>query len=579
MKNIILYYLDFLLFLEEQVNKGSNSAIINKKKIYLCILKSQFYIKIFLLVHLIIFYILKIFLFNKKNLILKLYKTFYRKNIFIFKKVLQLIFALIELSKSSKEKIIRLNFLNKNKINDNYFENIIIGSGPSGSVTAVELLKKKKETLILEKGKEYDVSLSKHPYSEFYYKWKNVGISGAIGNFDFQYASAECVGGGSEINSGLFHDLDENFLNMLKKNNKNNLLVKKNFKWKKLICYPKLSDYSAEEKNLRNYFKLGSKKLNYKLENLKIFYKKNFNKNSMTKTLLKKVINLGGYIYSNTEVLKIKKKGNYWEIKAKFKRKEKKKFKCKRLFLCCGSPYTTFLLKNSNIIKSNFNQNFHFHPMLKIIAKFPKKVNSEYIKNVINVQITEFYPNFLFGNAASNKEFLKIFSFGSNQCSNDINAFSDYMSIFHVTFSFGYSKFIKIPFINDYLINYKINKEDERLSRYGLKKLSEFVLAAGAEYIYLQGDKCTKVTNIKELDKTIDTMPLKFSSVHLLGGMMFGQNKNALLNSFGKFNDNKYYDLFINDSTLCTENLLKNPQGTIMAIAEQNIKNAIKNFK
>ena len=32
-------------------------------------------------------------------------------------------------------------------------------------------------------------------------------ISGAIGKYDFQYTSGECVGGGSEINSGLYHKL------------------------------------------------------------------------------------------------------------------------------------------------------------------------------------------------------------------------------------------------------------------------------------------------------------------------------------------------------------------------------------
>ena len=34
-----------------------------------------------------------------------------------------------------------------------------------------------------------------------------------LGNVKIQYASANCFGGGSEINSGLYHEPDEDFLN------------------------------------------------------------------------------------------------------------------------------------------------------------------------------------------------------------------------------------------------------------------------------------------------------------------------------------------------------------------------------
>ena len=43
--------------------------------------------------------------------------------------------------------------------------------------------------------------------------------------------------------------------------------------------------------------------------------------------------------------------------------------------------------------------------MIKIVAKFPSKVNHKINENVISSQITEFYPNYLFGNAASKKNF------------------------------------------------------------------------------------------------------------------------------------------------------------------------------
>ena len=51
--------------------------------------------------------------------------------------------------------------------------------------------------------------------------------------------------------------------------------------------------------------------------------------------------------------------------------------------------------------------------MVKVIAKFPKEVNETINENVISTQVTEFYPHYLFGNAASDIQFLKIFTFGN----------------------------------------------------------------------------------------------------------------------------------------------------------------------
>ena len=74
--------------------------------------------------------------------------------------------------------------------------------------------------------------------------------------------------------------------------------------------------------------------------------------------------------------------------------------------------------------------------MFKVIAKFPKKVNDLESLDVISSQITEFYPEFIFGNAASGKKFLKIATFNNEDAYQDVKKF-EYMSIFHSTFSIG----------------------------------------------------------------------------------------------------------------------------------------------
>ena len=46
---------------------------------------------------------------------------------------------------------------------------------------------------------------------------------------------------------------------------------------------------------------------------------------------------------------------------------------------------------------------------------------------------------------------------------------------------------------------------------------------------------------------------------------------------YGKLK-NKNINVFVNDSTLLNEKLLKNPQGTVMAISKANITHNLKNI-
>ena len=50
-----------------------------------------------------------------------------------------------------------------------------------------------------------------------------------------------------------------------------------------------------------------------------------------------------------------------------------------------------------------------------------------------------------------------------------------------------------------------------------------------------------------------------------------GENERCMVDSYGKFFSEK--NLYINDSSLICNKLVKNPQGTVMAIALRNVQN------
>ena len=79
---------------------------------------------------------------------------------------------------------------------------LIIGSGPGGAVTAWELIKNNKKTLLID-GPYLGLNSCK-PYStlEMEQKYKYGGLNPTYNDPKISFVEAQCVGGGSEVNSG-----------------------------------------------------------------------------------------------------------------------------------------------------------------------------------------------------------------------------------------------------------------------------------------------------------------------------------------------------------------------------------------
>ncbi len=496
--------------------------------------------------------------------------------------IIELFHALLTLHNEIDEKPLENKIDKKNFTQNTYFENIIIGSGPGASVTAYKLQKENRNTLVIEKGNFYKVFKFKHPGEEFIHKWKHGGLSGSIGS-QVKYASGECFGGGSEINSGLYHKPDKKFI--------------KDLKLKYNIKKFNYTDLMVEEQNIKKLVNVNftnfktdpitnilintakKKKINYEiLPRLLKFKKGLIKKSTMTHTLLKKYLLLKGKISLNTTATKIFKKNDVWVVKVK---KNNKFFylSCKNLFICAGAPNTLFLLKKNKLINKKVSKfYFHFHPMVKIIAKFKEKINSHKY-DICPTQINHFFPNFIIGHATSSKAQLKINALGNNEVYSDVKKNWENMAIFHATFSLGYGKLIRIPKVEYPVINYKLSIKDLDKIKAGIKKFSDFLFSTNCQYIFpvVANSQIIKDKSLNFIDNIKNINELNLSTVHLLGGCPMGENRNiTVTDSFGKVHGQN--NLYINDGSLICAKLIKNPQGIIMPIALRNIKNFLKNI-
>src|SRR5262249_41046134 len=92
-------------------------------------------------------------------------------------------------------------------------EIVVIGSGPGGAITACLLAEPGREVALVDSGPL--LTLDECPQftrDEMERKYRNGGVTAALGRTKVAYVEANCVGGGSEINAGLYHRTPEDVL-------------------------------------------------------------------------------------------------------------------------------------------------------------------------------------------------------------------------------------------------------------------------------------------------------------------------------------------------------------------------------
>ena len=489
---------------------------------------------------------------------------------------------IISFHQYGSEKIEKLNLNEKVTEENENFKFVVIGSGPSGSVVSNELNKNfNGEVLVIEKGDYYDLPSTKHPGDEFKKKWYRGGLNSTYFPEMVAYSSGSCMGGGSEINSGLYHEPDEIFLNNWRDEFlTDSITLAENQAYIEKIR--ELVNYENNENSdfFSNFFQALdiSSKGNSKL---KRFISNDNIKNSMSKTLLKEYIENNGKVSLNTEVIRINFIENKWRLQIKSKNK-KYNIYAENLFLCCGSIFTNQLLLKSRISKGmkKIIRHFNFHPMLKAVGIYEKNIQ-ELNEDVVAIQNIDNYPNHIIGNATSSVQFILSSFHYNKKIRNFVKQYWKKMKIFHVTFSLGKGRIFNIPFFKNPLLLYRLNSNEKISMIKGYRELIKFIKKTKANSIIPIGNKkidLIKYNYFNKYSNSLNTIKnLQMSSVHILGGVTMGEAKNCVANSYGKINENE--NLYVCDSSLINTKLLKNPQGTVMMLAYRNIDHFIKNYK
>ena len=538
-------------------------------------------IQIISFLYLITFYLKKIF-YSNFSFINAINQTRTSK-VILFRNLIRFHDSLFEVA-NVDEDIIRnksqSHFINKTNI----YDFIIVGSGPGGAISAKFIQDSNFNSCIIEKGNILDNDLNEFSYSQMLNQYNYGGITTTLGNANITYTEGSTFGGGSEINSGLYHRTPENILK----------IWQESFDLKSTLTKDLIEHFESIEKKLCvSYFperfipkaslklKKGSEILGLDVREIPRWYKYKNNKSidgtkmTMSKTYLKDYKKNGGKIFQNTKVKKLNKVKKSWEIVLETNGSDQV-MRSKNIILSAGAIGTPQILIKSGLSKKAGNY-IQMHPTIKVVALFDEKVNDKEMGVPVH-QTKELNSDYSFGCSISSKTYLKLAMLDHFRQKDIVDKNWKKMAIYYVMIKPQGSGEIKnYPNFNDPIIKYKLTKIDIKNLSNGLKLLCKILMKADAKKLFPCFHNSPVIQSIHDIDILPSSLNMKKSSlmsVHLFSSCPIGENKQkCVANSYGKvFNHD---GLFIADGSMLPSAPGVNPQGTIMALAHRNIQKII----
>ena len=479
-------------------------------------------------------------------------------------------------------------------------EIVVIGSGPGGAITACLLAEAGRDVLLIEEGEHLPLN-SCPPFSkdEMLQKYRNGGQTVALGKNKISYVEGRCVGGGSEINSGLYHRTPAEILERWHKEFQVEALSDKDllphFESCERDVAVSLLPGSAPLASLKLHdgaTKLGWKSLEVprwfrydsgsrRREEVEIQNESEVHlltsaaaggkRQSMTETFIPRFLKARGKLLPNTRALRLRQNGAGWLVEARHKTTGPIRIAADALFLCAGAIHTPALLRRSGITR-HVGNSLQVHPTVKIVARFDEAVNAADLGVPVH-QVKEFAPRLSFGCSISSPAYLALGLMDHPDAARQVAQAWPQEAIYYAMItSEGRGSVRTLPGFRDPLVRYALTTADRRNLAEGLGKLSQILFESGAKALYPSLARGPVLHCGNDLSKLPDVPPdglANLMTIHLLSSCPMGEDKTkCATDSFGRVHGFK--NLFVSDASLLCTAPGVNPQGSIMAIARRN---------
>ncbi|HYQ70560.1 MAG TPA: GMC family oxidoreductase, partial [Gammaproteobacteria bacterium] len=459
-----------------------------------------------------------------------------------------------------------------------------------GAVMAHELQKAGEPVLVVEEGTAYKQGMFR-PYSlsEMTTLYRHGGITTTLGKPPVKYVEGCCLGGGSEINSGLYYRTPPEVIRQWSENYRVSEFTEESLSPHFTACEKRVNVCYMPGEFPASSLKLleGASKLGWDCREIPRWYKYDDKQNpspvegirqSMSETYLASFLQNGGEIRTGIRVDAVKQNSGTWKATGRMVRDGTPvEISASRIILSAGAIQSPVILRRSGYTR-NIGNSLKLHSTAKVIARFNEEINNE-LTGVPVHQIREFAPYQSFGCSVSSPAYLRLSLLDNPDFDEDIDSVWRHMASYYVMISGGVGTIRSYPFLRDPVVRYKLDKANLVNLALGVKRLTQVMFAAGARKVYpsIKGARgMTTESDIHQLPNSLDPNTANLMTIHLMGSCPMGEDlRKAAVNSYGQVHGTS--GLYVSDASLIGNELGVNPQGTVMALSRRNAHHILGN--
>jgi choline dehydrogenase-like flavoprotein len=451
----------------------------------------------------------------------------------------------------------------------------VVGSGPGGAITACLLAEAGRDVLLLEEGSwpaEPSVPFSLDQMRRMY---RNGGVSTTIGRGKIAWVEGRCVGGGSEINSALYHRTPANILERWRND----------FGVAALGCADMERHFEACEQAVSVSYlpgaapaaslKLaqGAQALGWSATEVPRWFRYenggSGERQTMSRTFLPRALEAGCRIWANTRVLRVhpENAGVRLDIRTEAGTSS---VRCEDVFICAGAVQTPALLRRSGY-RRGIGNTLAMHPTAKVVARFDEALNDQDLGVPVH-QVKQFAPRFSFGCSISSEPYLALALAAHHELRRGPIRDWRRCAIYYVmACGEPNGRVRELPWASDPVVAYGPSRGNLRDLAQGMRLLCEILFEAGARELHPTVMGLEPLKSKDALARIPNELPANQSSlmtIHLFSSCPMGERHECAANSFGKLRGAEH--VYVNDASLLPTAPTVNPQGSVMAIARRN---------
>lgn len=460
-------------------------------------------------------------------------------------------------------------------------EVLVVGSGAGGATTAATLAEAGRDVVVLEEGPWVEPD-AVEPFSleEMVTKYRHHGSSAALGNPPVAYAEGRCVGGSTEVNSGLWqrvpvelterwrttYDIDDFDAAVL---DRYASLVEG---WQSVTTLPGTPPPSSE------LLHRGAQALGWRSTEFPRVYRYpeagRAEKQTMTRTLVPRAVAAGAEVLAERRVRRLviengRVRGAHVDERRPDGSSSTVHVRADHVVVCAGAVHTPALLQRSGL-RRGIGGGLKMHPTMKIVARFPEAVDHD---DVPPQRITEFSPDIAIGGSASRKGHIGLSLADAGADLDEALPHWENMFVYYAAIrSDAGGRVLSVPGFPTPLVSYRLTEGDvSRLAR-GLVNLGRALFEAGATELYPSVRGGTVARHPRDLVRWWDEIgrsTANLMTVHLTSSIRMGENRRLTgADSHGRVHGVE--GLRVNDASLVPDAPGVNPQAAIMTIAARN---------